>query len=117
MHLGQRPPASLKALLGPQRAAALVLLDAPTTAGRLAEALHTVPAGATHHLRELEAAGLVTRERRGRYVIVQRTARGTELLELYDRERAHRGVDAGRRGPGGDRQPSSRISRRSAAER
>ena len=91
----------LKALLGPQRAAALLLLDAPTTAGRLAEALHTVPAGATHHLRGLEAAGLVTRERRGQYVIVARTPRGTALLELYDRER----------------QASSRISRRSAAER
>ena len=94
-------PTSLKALLGPQRATALVLLDAPTTAGRLARALHTVPAGATHHLRGLEAAGLVTRERRGQYVIVERTPRGTALLELYD----------------GERQASSRISRCSAAER
>lgn len=110
-----QPPTSLKALLGPQRAAALALLDAPITAGRLAKALHTVPAGATHHLRGLEAAGLVTRERRGQYVIVQRTARGTALLELYDRERAHRGEDgAARRGAA---QASSRISRRSAAER
>src|SRR5215217_3013220 len=116
MHLGERPPTSLKALLGPQRAAALVLLDAPTTAGRLAEALHTVPAGATHHLRELEAAGLVTRERRGQYVIVERTARGTALLALYDRERTHRGADPRRRSQG-DPQSSSRISRRSAAER
>jgi DNA-binding transcriptional ArsR family regulator len=106
MRIRDRAPTSLQALLGPQRAAALLLLDAPTTAGRLAKALHTVPAGATHHLRGLEAAGLVTRERRGQYVIVARTARGTALLDLF----AHRGGDDAR-------QVSSRISRRSAAER
>lgn len=79
------PPASLEALLGPQRARILLQLDAPATAGRLAEMLHAVPSMATHHLRVLEAAGLITRTREGRQVRVHRTARGTDLIELYER--------------------------------
>jgi DNA-binding transcriptional ArsR family regulator len=78
------PPASLEALVGTQRAALLRVLDRPTVAGRLAEALHTVPSGVTHHLRALESAGLVTRERRGSHVLAHRTARGTALLGLYE---------------------------------
>ena len=80
----ERASDSLLALLGPQRARVLALLDTPKTAGQIAEALHTVPGGATHHLRGLEASGLVTRSRHGQYVIVERTARGTALLALYD---------------------------------
>jgi DNA-binding MarR family transcriptional regulator len=33
----------------------------------------------------LERAGLVLRERSGRRVVVHRTARGTALVNLYDR--------------------------------
>jgi predicted MarR family transcription regulator len=34
----------------------------------------------------LESAGLVTRDRSGRNVLVRRTARGEALLDLYDEE-------------------------------
>ena len=85
-------PPPLDALLGRQRAAVLTLLDAPATAGTIAQALQTVPGGATHHLRGLESAGLVTRRRRGQYVIVERTRRGTALLALYE-GRAPRGTE------------------------
>ena len=50
---------------------------------QIAEALRMVPAGVTHHLGRLEAAGLVIRKRRGRHVVVERTARGTALRGLY----------------------------------
>jgi hypothetical protein len=81
---GELPePASLEALLGRQRATILKGLDVSQRPGQIAEALHTVPGGATYHLRQLEAAGLVARERHGQHVIVERTARGTALLALY----------------------------------
>jgi DNA-binding transcriptional ArsR family regulator len=76
--------ATLEALLGRQRSTILRHLERPTTSGEIAEALWTVPGGATHHLRWLEAAGLVTRRRRGRYVLVERTPRGSALLALYE---------------------------------
>jgi DNA-binding MarR family transcriptional regulator len=76
--------ASLEALLGVPRAALLRALDRATTAGQLAARLHLAPSGLTHHLRILEPAGLVTRERRGQCVVVRRTRRGTTLLALYD---------------------------------
>jgi DNA-binding MarR family transcriptional regulator len=47
--------------------------------------MHATPAAASYHVKALVSAGLVTRERRGRAVIVERTARGTNLLELYER--------------------------------
>lgn len=77
------PPAALEALLGPQRATILRLLDEPRPAGDVAEALIATPGAATHHLKALEAAGLIVRERVGRRVIVHRTARGSALLGLY----------------------------------
>jgi DNA-binding transcriptional ArsR family regulator len=77
------PPASLKALLGIPRTELLRRLDQPQTAGALASAVGLGPSGATFHLRALEAAGLVVRERHGRHVIVARTGRGTQLLGLY----------------------------------
>ena len=81
---GEPPPAaSLEALIGRQRAMLLYRLDRPATPGELARMLHAVPSMASHHLRILEAAGLVTRTREGRQVRVRRTARGTELVALY----------------------------------
>ncbi len=77
------PPAALEALIGPQRATILRLLDRPRAAGDLADALIATPGAATHHLKALESAGLVVRERSGRRVIVHRSARGSALLELY----------------------------------
>lgn len=79
------PPSSLEALLGPARTVILRQLDRPKPVGRLAEALFAGPSAATHHANALETAGLVERERKGRRVVVRRTARGTALLALYER--------------------------------
>jgi DNA-binding transcriptional ArsR family regulator len=78
------PPPTLAALLGPQRAKVLRRLDRTVTPGELADVLHGTPSMVTHHLRALEAAGLITRTREGRNVRVARTARGTELVALYE---------------------------------
>jgi DNA-binding transcriptional ArsR family regulator len=79
-----RPPvAGLEALLGIPRAHILKTIAAPTSIGMLAVALRAVPSAATHHVAALEAAGLVARDRRGRTVLVRRTARGDALLRLY----------------------------------
>jgi len=83
----EQPPGRedrLAALLGNRRATVLRLLDRPATAGAVAAALQAVPSAATHHVRALEAAGLVFRERDGQHVRVHRTDRGTALLALYD---------------------------------
>jgi DNA-binding transcriptional ArsR family regulator len=82
---GAHPPAALEALLGAQRALILRKLDRPMTAGRIADALRAVPSAASHHLTILERAGLLERERQGRHVLVRRTARGSEVLALYER--------------------------------
>lgn len=74
----------LEDLLGIPRAQILRALDRPTSIGRLAEALRAVPSAATHHVRALEAAGLVQRDRCGRQVLVQLTARGRSLAALYE---------------------------------
>jgi DNA-binding transcriptional ArsR family regulator len=80
-----RPPAAaLEGLLGSQRAQILRALGRPTSIGTLAEVLHAVPSAATHHVNTLQAAGLVKRHRHGRTVLVDRTARGEALLDLYD---------------------------------
>lgn len=78
------PPArALESLLGVQRARLLRMLSRPRSPGELANAMLVVPSAATHHLRALEAAGLVVRERAGNNVRVHRTARGNALLGLY----------------------------------
>jgi DNA-binding transcriptional ArsR family regulator len=78
------PPASLHALLGAQRSALLGRLDDPQSAGQLAQLVGLTPSAVTFHLRALEAAGLIWRQRCGRNVVVHRTARGTQLLVLYE---------------------------------
>lgn len=80
----EAPAAQLEALLGHSRAQILRALERPANIGRLAELLHAVPSAATHHVRALEDAGLVERERRGRTVQVRRSARGDELVDLYN---------------------------------
>lgn len=77
------PPAALEALLGEQRSLILRKLDRPMTARAVAELLIAVPSAATHHLGILERAGLVERRREGRHMLVRRTTRGSEILELY----------------------------------
>ena len=76
---------TLEALAGPARARALRALAAPMTVGELARLLGVVPSAASHHVDVLEAAGLVARRRAGREVVVSRSARGAELLTLFDR--------------------------------
>ena len=78
------PDGALEALLGAPRAAILRALGCPISIGRLAETLRSVPSAATHHVSALEAAGLVTRDRTGRHVLVRRTERGEALLALYE---------------------------------
>jgi DNA-binding transcriptional ArsR family regulator len=80
----QPPAAALESLLGIQRAQILRALRRPASIGTLADILHAVPSAATHHVNALQAAGLVQRHRHGRNVLVDRTARGEALLELYD---------------------------------
>lgn len=79
----QRPDA-LEALLGTQRTRILRALRGPLTMSGVADALTSVPSAATHQVSALEAADLVARRRQGRHVVVQRTERGHQLLELYE---------------------------------
>lgn len=79
------PPDSLEALLGGQRAVLLLMLEQARNPGQMAAQLFLTPSGVTHHLSALEAAGLVTRTREGRRVVVRRTDRAIALLALYDR--------------------------------
>jgi DNA-binding transcriptional ArsR family regulator len=79
------PPGALKALVGFQRATLLAALEQPRSVGELDEILHTASGGATYHVRRLEAAGVVTRRRRGQRVIVELTGRGESLLVLFGR--------------------------------
>jgi DNA-binding transcriptional ArsR family regulator len=81
---GEPPAGALESLLGAPRAAILRALGCPISIGRLAETLRSVPSAATHHVSALEAAGLVTRDRTGRHVLVRRTERGEALLALYE---------------------------------
>jgi DNA-binding transcriptional ArsR family regulator len=73
---------ALALVLGPLRAAALRALRQPLTVGELAAAVQCAPTTATYHLHQLAAAGLVTREQRGSSVLVSRTVRGDELVDL-----------------------------------
>jgi DNA-binding transcriptional ArsR family regulator len=73
---------ALAAILGPPRAAILGALRRPLTASELAAAVHYAPSSATYHLRQLAAAGLISREKSGPSVWVSRTARGDELVNL-----------------------------------
>jgi hypothetical protein len=75
-------PDALTLLLGKQRGALLRLAAKPVGVGALATALGCAPSTATYQCDHLAAAGLITRERRGREVHVQRTGRGDALVDL-----------------------------------
>jgi DNA-binding transcriptional ArsR family regulator len=77
-------PGSLDSLVGIPRATILRRTAIPRTVGELAVGLMTVPSAVTYHANALVAAGLVVRERRGKHVIVRRTARGEALILLYN---------------------------------
>jgi DNA-binding transcriptional ArsR family regulator len=73
---------ALALILGPLRAAALRALRQSLNVGELATAVQCAPTTATYHVHQLAAAGLVSCERRGSSVLVSRTARGDELVDL-----------------------------------
>ena len=73
---------ALALVLGPLRAAELRALRQPLNVGELAVAVQCAPTTATYHVHHLAAAGLISCERRGSSVLVSRTARGDELVDL-----------------------------------
>jgi biotin operon repressor len=73
------PTARLSALLGPTRAAVLILLAAPHSTGDVAARLGLAGGTASHHLTTLRDAGLATAERTGRRLLYQRTRLGDQL--------------------------------------
>lgn len=73
---------ALAMILGPLRATALQTLRQPLNVGELAAAVQCAPTTATYHVHHLAAAGLVSCERRGSSVVVSRTPRGDELVDL-----------------------------------
>jgi len=73
---------TLALILGPVRAAALRALRQPLAVGELAVAVQCAPTTATYHVHLLAAAGLVTCERHGSSVLVSRSVRGHELVDL-----------------------------------
>ncbi|WDF38971.1 winged helix-turn-helix domain-containing protein [Streptomyces sp. T12] len=74
-------PASLGALLGPARAAVLVLLDSPVSTTQLVAVTGQGLGSVGRHLRVLLDAGLVERRRAGRSVLYSRTAAGEVLVK------------------------------------
>jgi len=73
----------LAILLGTVRAALLRSLDSPATMGLLARAVSCTPSQLTYHCDRLVAAGLIERQRRGRAILVTRTDRANDLLDLF----------------------------------
>lgn len=69
-------------LLGHSRAEALHYVRRPRRVGELAQHLSVAPSTATHHCDVLEKAGLVTRTRQGKSVLVSLTERGQDILEI-----------------------------------
>ncbi|WP_282701426.1 winged helix-turn-helix domain-containing protein [Streptomyces sp. CC219B] len=75
----------LKLVVGTLRAGILRELARPCTMGSLAATLNCTPATVTYHCGQLEAAGLLTRERRGQHVVARRTETGAALVSLLTR--------------------------------
>lgn len=69
-------------VLGSLRAALLRASMRSASIGQVAAAAGCSASLATYHCAQLEAAGLIRRERRGRTVHVSHTTRGAELLDL-----------------------------------
>jgi len=77
------PADPLAILLGTVRGALLRNLDTPATMGGLARAVSCTPSQLTYHCDRLVAAGLIERQRQGRAIVVTRTARANDLLDLF----------------------------------
>jgi DNA-binding transcriptional ArsR family regulator len=78
---GRTASAALGALLGPARAAVLVLLDSPHSTTQLTAVTGQTLGSVGRHLRVLLDAGLVERRRAGRSVLYSRTAAGEVLVK------------------------------------
>jgi DNA-binding transcriptional ArsR family regulator len=76
------PADALALVLGGARAAVLRALSHPLTVSQLAVMVQYAPSTVSYHCQHLEAAGLVNRTGRGRFVQVGRTVRGAELIDL-----------------------------------
>jgi DNA-binding transcriptional ArsR family regulator len=76
----RRASAALGALLGPARAAVLVLLDSPHSTTQLTAVTGQTLGSVGRHLRVLLDAGLVERRRAGRSVLYSRTEAGEVLV-------------------------------------
>ncbi|MBO2446340.1 winged helix-turn-helix transcriptional regulator [Actinomadura barringtoniae] len=73
----------LAVVMGEVRARILAGLDRPLTMGTLARRVQYAPSVVTYHCDRLESAGLIARRRDGREIHVQRTGRGSALVELF----------------------------------
>lgn len=71
---------ALAGVLGPTRARLLTALDAPASTGELADRTGLSAGAVSQQLTALRAAGLVTAQRNGRYVLYARTAVADALL-------------------------------------
>ncbi|WP_189307385.1 MarR family transcriptional regulator [Streptomyces albospinus] len=72
---------ALAMMLGELRADILRTGNQPVSMGKLADLLHCTAGTVTYHCRQLEQAGLLSRERRGREVRILRTLRGDALVD------------------------------------
>lgn len=72
----------LSLVLGPVRAGILRHLPGRPTVSELAHHLHIAVSTATYHCRQLEAAGLLRKDRQGRQVRLLPSERGTALAHL-----------------------------------
>lgn len=91
---GRTASAALGALLGPARAAVLVLLVSPHSTTQLTAVTGQTLGSVGRHLRVLLDAGLVERRRAGRSVLYSRTATG-EVLVKASGAAASTGVSTG----------------------
>jgi DNA-binding transcriptional ArsR family regulator len=72
----------LTLIVGRLRAAVLRAAGTRLTMGEIAASVRSSPANMTYHCAQLQDAGLLHRERRGRSVVLSRTERGSALVEL-----------------------------------
>lgn len=79
--LGGRSADALAMTLGELRAVILRNGSQSVSMGKLADLLHCTAGTVTYHCRQLEQAGLLCRERRGREVRILRTLRGDALVD------------------------------------
>ncbi|OQR59056.1 transcriptional regulator [Streptomyces maremycinicus] len=98
-HRARAVPAALGALLGPGRAAVLVLLAGPLSTTQLVALTGQGLGSVGRHLRVLLDAGLVERRRAGRSVLYSRTAAGEVLARAAAGQGLSGGTEAGD-GPG-----------------